>query len=253
MGIIIKDIARISGVGISTVSRVLNNTGYVSDEVRQKVMKTVRDLNYIPNISARNLKSNDSKNIAIPAKGITNPFFNKIIRVIEEKAALRGYSLIIQNVDDHVNELDLAIWEARSCNPEITAVFAFTDVLALGAMKAAFSMSLTMPYSPKGDPANRLKISTGNPIGSLCRLPFFFPDPESSFSQAPQRPSIPIPYRPPNRIMREPCDHKPQLFPRFGRPLTRNGDSTRIYHPSHPQDKPWDFSPTPALSFSYAL
>ena len=73
MGIIIKDIARISGMGISTVSRVLNNTGYVSDEVRQKVMKTVRDLNYIPNISARNLKSNDSKNIAIPAKGITNP------------------------------------------------------------------------------------------------------------------------------------------------------------------------------------
>ena len=70
-----KDIARISGVGISTVSRVLNNTGYVSDEVRQKVMKTVRDLNYIPNISARNLKSNDSKNIAILAKGITNPFF----------------------------------------------------------------------------------------------------------------------------------------------------------------------------------
>lgn len=116
MGITIKDIAKISGVGISTVSRVLNNTGYVSDEVRQKVMKTVRDYNYIPNISARNLKSNDSKNIAILAKGITNPFFNKMIRVIEEKAALRGYSLIIQNVDDHVNELDLAIREARSRN-----------------------------------------------------------------------------------------------------------------------------------------
>lgn len=116
MGVTIKDIAKKSGVGISTVSRVINNTGYVSEEVRQKVMKVVRECNYIPNASARNLKINDSKNIAILVKGITNPFFNKMIRVIEEKAALRGYPLIIQNVDDHVNELDLAIREANSRN-----------------------------------------------------------------------------------------------------------------------------------------
>lgn len=116
MGITIKDIAKKSGVGISTVSRVINNTGYVSDEVRHKVTKVIRDYNYIPNSSARNLKANESKNIAILVKGITNPFFHKMIRVIEEKASLRGYSLIIQNVDDHVNELDLAIQEASGRN-----------------------------------------------------------------------------------------------------------------------------------------
>ncbi len=116
MGITIKDIAKKSGVSISTVSRVINNTGYVSDDVRQKVMKVVRDYNYIPNTSARNLKSNDSKNIALLVKGITNPFFNKMIRVIEEKAALRGYPLFIQNVDDHDSEMDMAIREARDRN-----------------------------------------------------------------------------------------------------------------------------------------
>lgn len=116
MGVTIKDIAKKAGVGISTVSRVINNTGYVSEEVRQKVLKVVRDCNYIPNTSARNLKSSESKNIAILVKGITNPFFNKMIRIIEEKAALRGYPLFIQNVDDHVNELDLAISEARGRN-----------------------------------------------------------------------------------------------------------------------------------------
>lgn len=116
MGITIKDIAKKSGVGISTVSRVINNTGYVSDEVRQKVMKIVRDCHYVPNNSARNLKISGSKNIAILVKGITNPFFNKMIRVIEEKAALRGYPLLIQNVDDHTNELELAICEARDRN-----------------------------------------------------------------------------------------------------------------------------------------
>ena len=112
----IKDIAKESGVRISTVSRVINNTGYVSSEVRQRVMKVMKDYNYVPNTSARNLKANSSKNIAILVKGITNPFFHTMIRIIEEKTSLRGYSLIIQNVDDHVNELDLAIQEAGSRN-----------------------------------------------------------------------------------------------------------------------------------------
>ncbi|MEG1753634.1 MAG: LacI family DNA-binding transcriptional regulator [Christensenella sp.] len=116
MAITIKDIAKQSGVGISTVSRVINNTGYVSEEVRQKVMRVVRDCNYVPNTSARNLKVNGSKNIALLVKGITNPFFNKMIRIIEEKAALRGYPLFIQNVDDHANELDIATREARDRN-----------------------------------------------------------------------------------------------------------------------------------------
>ena len=116
MRVTIKDIARESGVGISTVSRVINNTGYVSNEVRRRVMKVMKDYNYVPNSSARNLKANSSKNIAILVKGITNPFFHTMIRVIEEKTSLRGYSLIIQNVDDHVDELDLAIQEAGSRN-----------------------------------------------------------------------------------------------------------------------------------------
>lgn len=116
MAITIKDIAEKSGVGISTVSRVINNTGYVSDEIRQRVMRVVRELNYTPNANARNLKANESKNIALLVKGITNPFFNKMIRIIEEKIALRGYALFIQNVDDHTNELDLAIREARDRN-----------------------------------------------------------------------------------------------------------------------------------------
>lgn len=116
MAVTIKDIAEKSGVGISTVSRVLNNTGYVSDTVRQKVMSVVRDYNYVPNASARNLKAGESKNISLLVKGITNPFFNKMIRVIEEKCALRGYPLLIQNVDDHTNEMELAIRERRDRN-----------------------------------------------------------------------------------------------------------------------------------------
>lgn len=52
MGTTIKDIANAAGVGISTVSRVLNNSGSASNDVKERVMRAVRELNYVPNDSA---------------------------------------------------------------------------------------------------------------------------------------------------------------------------------------------------------
>lgn len=112
----IKEIAQICGVGVATVSRVINNTGSVSPATRQKVMEVVQAYNFIPNNSARNLKVTQSNNIALLVKGLTSPFFNKIIRIIEQKAALRGYPLFIQNVDSTAMELDVAIQESKSRN-----------------------------------------------------------------------------------------------------------------------------------------
>lgn len=71
----IKDIAKLSGVGISTVSRVLNKHSDVKKETREKVLQVIKDYNYIPNNSARNLKRTASKNIGVLVKGIYNPFF----------------------------------------------------------------------------------------------------------------------------------------------------------------------------------
>lgn len=112
----IKEIAKLSGVGITTVSRVINNSGPVSAKTRERVMSVVREHNYVPNNSARNLKSNQSKSVALLVKSITNPFFQKMIKVIEQKVALRGYQLIIQNVTSLQNELDIAISEAKDRN-----------------------------------------------------------------------------------------------------------------------------------------
>jgi DNA-binding LacI/PurR family transcriptional regulator len=116
MNVTIKEIAKLSGVGITTVSRVINNSGPVSNETREKVMSVVKEYNYIPNNSARNLKSTQSNSVALLVKSIANPFFQKMINVIEQKVALRGYQLIIQNVNDLQNELDIAIQEAQDRN-----------------------------------------------------------------------------------------------------------------------------------------
>ena len=59
----IKEVAQKAGVGVGTVSRVLNSTGYVSDETRIKVETAMKELNYIPNELARNCRNYYSQNI----------------------------------------------------------------------------------------------------------------------------------------------------------------------------------------------
>ena len=71
----IRDIARLSGVGVSTVSRVLNNHPDVNAKTKQKVLRVMNEHNYMPNNSARNLKRIKSRTIGVVVKGITNPFF----------------------------------------------------------------------------------------------------------------------------------------------------------------------------------
>lgn len=112
----IKDIAKLSGVGIATVSRVLNQTGYVSEKTRKKVLDVINEYNYIPNNNARNLKLTQSENIALFVKYISNPFFEKMIEIIQQEVASRGYPLLIQNVDENSDELDVAISESMQRN-----------------------------------------------------------------------------------------------------------------------------------------
>ncbi len=112
----IKDIAKKSGVGISTVSRVLNNSGFVSADTRERVLAAVKELGYIPNNNARNLKKGQSKTIALIAKSITNPFFHKMINTIEQKVLLRGYDLSIRNVTSTGQEMAIAMKEVQDQN-----------------------------------------------------------------------------------------------------------------------------------------
>ncbi len=107
--ITIKDIARLCGCGVSTVSRALNNHPDINEETRNKVLSVISEYNFVPNKSARNLKITDSKTIAILIKGISNPFFMKMIKVIESEIQKQKYSLIIQHVEHYQDEVEVAI------------------------------------------------------------------------------------------------------------------------------------------------
>ena len=102
----IRDIAKISGVGVSTVSRVLNNHPDVKESTRENVLRVIKESNYVPNNSARILKQNTTKNIGVLVKGVFNPFFSELINVIGSKINEEKYTMILQQ-NDYVLEQEV--------------------------------------------------------------------------------------------------------------------------------------------------
>lgn len=107
--ITIKDIARMCNVGVSTVSRAMNNHPDINQETKDTVMAVIKQYNYIPNNSARNLKRTDARTIAVLVKGITNPFFNSMIQIMEEEIKQRRYTLVLHHVEFDEDEVDVAL------------------------------------------------------------------------------------------------------------------------------------------------
>ncbi len=81
----IKDIAKICGVGISTVSRAINDDPGINQNTRKRILKVIKEYNYVPNNSARNLKMTESNTIALLIKGIDNQFFQGMLKIFEEE------------------------------------------------------------------------------------------------------------------------------------------------------------------------
>lgn len=73
--ITIKEVAKLCGVGVSTVSRAINNHPDINPETKQKILDAIREYNYVPNNSARNLKRADSNTIAVIIKEISNSYW----------------------------------------------------------------------------------------------------------------------------------------------------------------------------------
>ena len=91
----IKDVAERCGVGIGTVSRVLNNSPQISEETRTKVLKAIKELNYVPNIAGKRLSQNRSYVLAVVVPVIAHPYFAKLIGELELEADKHGYSLLV--------------------------------------------------------------------------------------------------------------------------------------------------------------
>lgn len=91
----INDVAKKAQVAKSTVSLVINNNGYVSEETRRKVEKAIEELNYRPSQLGRNLSNNRTDLIGVIIPDIAHPFFGTFVKYVEEALYKKGYKTVI--------------------------------------------------------------------------------------------------------------------------------------------------------------
>jgi LacI family transcriptional regulator len=100
----IEDVAKRAGVAPITVSRVVNNSGYFSEQTRLRVERAIAELGYVPNTLARGLRSKRTNTLALVLTDITNPFFTIVARGVEDTASHAGYTVIYCNTDESQEE-----------------------------------------------------------------------------------------------------------------------------------------------------
>jgi LacI family transcriptional regulator len=101
-----RDVARVSGVSISTVSAVVNNKGIVSPELTAEVQKAIKAMGFSPHSGARGLRSGRTHILGLVVPDITNPFFVEVFRGIEDEAIKHGLEVMVCNSNDQP-ELEL--------------------------------------------------------------------------------------------------------------------------------------------------
>lgn len=100
MAVTMKDVAERAGVSLPTVSRVINNSSFVSAETRARVLAAIEELRYIPNGMAASLRTQRTKTLALLVPDSASSFWTTVLRGAEDEAMARGYHVFLGNTDD---------------------------------------------------------------------------------------------------------------------------------------------------------
>lgn len=103
---VIKDVAKLAGVSVGTVSKYLNTPELLREDKRAAVEDAIQKLNYKPNLFARNLRVQDSKTIAVIAQEIKNPFHAALFNTIRKEAMKYDYSVVLYSISDVNGNID---------------------------------------------------------------------------------------------------------------------------------------------------
>lgn len=100
----IHDVAKLAGVGTTTVSRVINKNGYVSKETLEKVNKAIKELNYSPNQLGKNLRNKKSYLVALFVPTVFHPFFSKLAYYVENELYNSSYKMLLVNSQGEIEK-----------------------------------------------------------------------------------------------------------------------------------------------------
>ncbi|WP_227004131.1 LacI family DNA-binding transcriptional regulator [Salicibibacter halophilus] len=102
----IREVATVAGVSTATVSHVINETRFVADSTRQRVIDAMAELDYTPNFAAKTLRSQQTSTIGLVIPDISNHFFTSVVKGIEQHLNQKGYQLLVGNTDENL-ELEI--------------------------------------------------------------------------------------------------------------------------------------------------
>jgi len=100
----IRDVAKEAGVAISTVSNVLNNVDVVSEDTKRRVLESVENLKYVPNMNARFLKSNKNNTVGLFLSSIQGDFYRMLTQAVHMQCKLKNYLLNIYISNENTSE-----------------------------------------------------------------------------------------------------------------------------------------------------
>ena len=99
----IKDVARVAGVSVGTVSNVLNRPEFVSEPTRQRVLDAMNQLGFVRNATARQLRAGHSQTVGVVVLDLANPFYTGIVRGIEDRLAEDNHLLMLCSSDENLD------------------------------------------------------------------------------------------------------------------------------------------------------
>lgn len=124
----IHDVAKLAGVSIATVSRVINASGNVNPDTQARVQQAMSSLNYTRNMTARNLKTRNTKSIGVLIPEILNTFFLDIVRRVEGLMYKRGYSIVLCSSNDDLEQENQKLRLLLEKNVDALVVIPFSGI-----------------------------------------------------------------------------------------------------------------------------
>src|SRR5437667_4251409 len=136
-----REVARRAGVSLATVSRVLNNTQYISEETRRRVLDAVREFNYFKNVHAKRLATGRSDLFGLVISEIANPYFPEIIRGYQAMAWNRGFDVLLCNTEYDLERTKAVMRKLRE-----------SDVRGVAIVTSSVDKSMTSELTAAGIP-----------------------------------------------------------------------------------------------------
>lgn len=163
----IHDVARVAGVSKSTVSRVLNNRGYASNETVEEVQKAVTKLNYVPHASALGLVNQKTNTIGLAVNDLSTIFMPPLISSIEESLRAEKYNLLIASVGQRSEDFQKPTLGSHNTDGIIAFADSYNDLQIRSFYKQGFPIVLIHRLPPMGLDIPYINIENTNSTREL--------------------------------------------------------------------------------------